>query len=370
MFFPTRQDAGMAIDPKPAKGRGAVTNPTGRFEPNLRVPDDDGWDAHEDDDFVPPALRTTVGRNASRSVISRNNSPDVGFDQSINPYRGCEHGCIYCYARPTHAYLGLSPGLDFESRLFAKDDAAALLERELAKPGYVCDTIAIGTNTDPYQPIERERKITRGILEVLSRCNHPVSIVTKSALILRDLDILADMAARGLASAMISVTTLDPKLARRMEPRAATPPRRIEAIRALNEAGVPAGVMVAPIIPGLTDHEIEPILEACAKAGARGAGYTIVRLPYEIKDLFREWLQTHAPLRASHVERLIRDVRGGALNDSQFGSRMRGKGPYADQIRTRFKLARKRLNVDRGFPDLDTSQFRPPVPPGGQIPLF
>jgi len=355
---------------EPNKGRGAVTNPAGRFEPTRRVADDDGWGEHDDADFAPAPLRTTVSPDRSRSVITRNNSPDVGFSQSINPYRGCEHGCVYCYARPSHAYLGLSPGLDFESKLFAKHDAAAVLERELSRPGYRCDVIALGTNTDPYQPIERERQITRRILEVLARCNHPVSIVTKSALILRDLDILGDMAARGLASAMISVTTLDRGLARRMEPRAATPSRRLEAIRALNEAGVPAGVMAAPIIPGLTDHEIEPILAAAGRAGACAAGFTLVRLPHEIKDLFRNWLAAHAPLRAAHVERLIRETRGGKLNDPDFGSRMRGTGPYAEQIRQRFSLACKRFGIPRRFPALDTAQFRPPSKPSAQLSLF
>lgn len=353
----------------PHKGRGATLNPTGRFEAAIRFETGDGWDS-ADPDFPPPDLRTTVGEDKSRSVISRNNSPDVGFDQSINPYRGCEHGCIYCYARPSHAYLGLSPGLDFESRLFAKSGAAARLRDELAKPNYRCDIIALGTNTDPYQPIERERKITRGILEVLASCNHPVSIVTKSALVLRDLDILGPMAARGLAAVMLSVTTLDRALARRMEPRASAPERRLAAIRELNEAGVPAGVMAAPVIPGLTDHEIEPILEAASEAKAAVAGYTLLRLPYEIKDLFRDWLARHAPLRASHVEKLVRETRGGRLNDPEFGSRMRGSGAYAEQIRRRFRLACARYGVPQEFPGLDTAQFRPPVPETKQLALF
>jgi len=356
--------------PKAAKGRGAVTNPAGRFEALAREAADDGWAGDDDPDFAPPPLRTTVTADASRSVITRNDSPDVGFERSINPYRGCEHGCVYCYARPSHAYLGLSPGLDFESRLFAKDDAAAILEQELARKGYVCDVIALGTNTDPYQPIERERRITRRILEVLARCDHPVSIVTKSALILRDLDILAPMAERGLASAMISVTTLERGLARRLEPRAATPARRLEAIRALAAAGVPAGVMVAPVIPGLTDHEIEPIVEAAGEAGARCAGLTLLRLPLEIKDLFREWLATHAPLRAAHVERLVRETRQGRLNDARFGSRMRGTGPYAEQIERRFALACKRFGIARDLPALDATRFRKPSVPSAQLTLF
>ena len=360
----------MPPDVKTNKGRGAPSNPTGRFEPTVRADFDDGWDDSADPDFEPAPLRTTVQPDKSRSIICRNDSPDIGFSQSINPYRGCEHGCIYCYARPTHAYFGLSSGLDFESRLFAKDDADVLLERELARPRYVCESIAMGTNTDPYQPIERERKITRRILEVLSRCNHPCSIVTKSSLVLRDLDILGPMAARGLVCVMLSVTTLDRSLARRMEPRAATPARRLEAVKGLSGAGVPVGVMVAPIIPALTDHEIEPILEAAAAAGARTAGYTLVRLPFEIKDLFREWLEKHVPLRAAHVERLIRDIRGGKLNDSNFGSRMRGTGPYAEQIKRRFNLACKRCGIPRSFPHLDTAKFTPPPRDRSQMALF
>ncbi len=370
MFFALGHNDAMPPELKPGKGRGAPSNPAGRFEPTARAAFDDGWDGYEDPDFTPAPLRTIVQPDKSRSVICRNASPDVGFGQSINPYRGCEHGCIYCYARPSHGFFGLSSGLDFESCLFAKDDADALLEKELAHPRYACETIAIGTNTDPYQPIERERKITRRILEVLARCNHPVSIVTKSALVLRDLDILGPMAARGLACVMLSVTTLDRALARRMEPRAATPSRRLEAMKGLNEAGVPCGVMVAPIIPALTDHEIEPILEASAQAGARCAGYTLVRLPFEIKDLFREWLERHAPLRAQHVERLIRDIRGGKLNDSNFGSRMRGTGPYAEQIKRRFHLACERFEFPRSFPVLDTTRFKPPPRDRAQMSLF
>lgn len=353
----------------PHKGRGATLNPTGRFEPAMRIETEDGWD-NPDPDFPPPVLRTTIAEDTSRSVIARNDSPDVGFDRSINPYRGCEHGCVYCYARPSHAYLGLSPGLDFESRILAKGRAPELLRRELARPGYRCDVIALGSNTDPYQPIERERKITRGILEVLAECGHPVSIVSKSALVLRDLDILGPMAERGLATVIISVTTRDRALARRMEPRASTPERRLEAIGALNAAGVPAGVMVAPIIPGLTDHEIEPVLEAASGQHAAAAGYTLLRLPYEIKDLFRDWLARHAPLRARHVEALVRETRGGRLNDPEFGSRMRGRGAYAEQIRRRFRLACTRFGIPRDMPGLDTGRFRPPVSDTRQLALF
>jgi DNA repair photolyase len=356
---------------EPKKGRGAVSNPAGRFEPNTRAEFDDGWNQVADADWTPPPLRTNVTEDKSRSVICRNDSPDIGFGSSINPYRGCEHGCIYCFARPSHGYFGLSTGLDFESKLFAKSDADKLLRKELANPRYVCDGgIAMGTNTDPYQPIERERQITRKILAVLSECGHPVSIVTKSALILRDIDILAPMAKRGLACAFVSVTTLDRNLARRMEPRAATPEKRLAAIRALNEAGVPAGIMVAPVIPGLTDHEIEPILEKAAEAKAQTAGFTIIRLPYEIKDLFREWLHTHVPLRASHVETLIREVRSGRLNDPNFGSRMRGTGPYAEMIAKRFRLARERFGIPKRGPTLDTSQFKHPAKDSAQLSLL
>ncbi|MEE9140536.1 MAG: PA0069 family radical SAM protein, partial [Alphaproteobacteria bacterium] len=315
---------------RPRKGRGAVSNAAGRFEPFQREAVDDGWgDGDDDDAWAPPPLATTVTTDHSRSIIATNESPDVPFERSINPYRGCEHGCVYCFARPSHSYLGLSPGLDFESRLFAKPDAAMLLEGELRRPGTQARVIAIGTNTDPYQPVERRLRITRGLLEVLSAFRHPVSIVTKSALIARDLDILAPMAERGLVSAMVSVTTLERGLARRMEPRAATPGRRLETIRALSEAGVPVGVMAAPMIPGLNDHELERILERAAEAGAAAAGYLLLRLPFEIKDLFREWLEAHVPAKAPRVLALVREVRGGRLNDPRFGARMRGTGPYA-----------------------------------------
>jgi DNA repair photolyase len=351
------------------KGRGARSNESGRFEPTARVAFDDGWSTEESEDL--PPLRTTVAVDATRTIIARNDSPDIPFDRSINPYRGCEHGCVYCYARPTHAYLGLSPGLDFESRLFAKPDAARLLERELRAPSYRCQMLALGTNTDPYQPIERQHEITREILEVLSAFSHPVGIVTKSALVARDIDILAPMAKRNLAHVFLSITTLDPVLARRMEPRAATPAKRLTTIQALVEAGIPTGVMAAPMIPALNDSELEAILEAAAKAGATGASYILLRLPLEIKDLFGEWLDAHYPDRSNHVLNLIRDTRGGALYDPQFGERMRGKGVYATLLAKRFAMAAKRLGLNqRERAPLDTSQFKPPPKAGDQLTLL
>ncbi len=367
------------------KGRGAISNPAGRFERETREAVDDGWahnatrvtdanagqdrDDDESDDVLPP-LATTVSIDSTRTIIARNDSPDVPFDRSINPYRGCEHGCVYCYARPSHAYFGLSSGLDFETRLFAKPDAARLLDAELRRPGYRVSPIALGTNTDPYQPIERELKITRQILETLQRFGHPFTIVTKSALVARDLDILAPMAARNLCRVFVSVTTLDPALARTLEPRAATPQRRLGAIGALSAAGVPTGVMAAPMIPALNDAELEAILAAAAAAGARSAGYTVLRLPHEIKDLFIEWLQTHAPLKASHVLSLVRETRGGRLNDPQFGSRMRGTGRYAELIAARFRLACKRLGLNKNDWRLDVGQFCPPPKDGEQLRLL
>ncbi len=347
------------------KGRGAVTNRSGRFE-TLRVePFDDGW---EDEPLPPP--RTTVQRDAARRVLSRNDSPDVPFEVSVNPYRGCEHGCIYCYARPTHAYLGLSPGLDFETRLFFKPDAARLLENELRAPGYRPAVIALGANTDPYQPVERTHEVTRRILEVLSACDHPATVVTKSNLVLRDLDILSAMARRNLVQVMVSVTTLDRGLARTMEPRAPTPARRLDAIRGLSEAGVPAGVLAAPMIPALNDPELEAILKAAADAGARSAGYVLVRLPLELKELFGEWLEAHRPLRARRVLNAIRDTRGGDLNSSDFGERMRGTGPYADMIAQRYRSACRRFGLDERGASLDLSRFRPPKRAGDQLDLF
>src|SRR5690606_1565444 len=323
------------------RARGAASNAAGRFEPYRREAESDDWDIPEDDRL----LRTEVSEERPRSVLNPVSSPDIGFDRSINPYRGCEHGCVYCFARPTHAYLGLSPGLDFESKLFVKPEAAELLERELSAPGYQPKVIAIGTNTDPYQPIERRYKVMRRILEVLDRAGHPVGIVTKSALVLRDLDILARMAERKLAKVALSVTTLDPELARKMEPRAATPMRRLETLRRLSQAGVPTTVMVAPVIPALNDMEIERILDAAHAAGVREAGYVLLRLPLEVRDLFREWLDTNFPDRADKVFKLIRETRGGQDYDAKWGTRMVGKGPYAWLIGRRFHLACEK----RGF---------------------
>jgi len=311
-----------------------------------------------------------VSIDATRKIITRNDSPDISFDRSINPYRGCEHGCVYCFARPTHAYLGLSPGLDFESKLFAKPQAAALLERELAAPNYSPRTIAIGTNTDPYQPIEKQHQVMRRILEVLDRFGHPVGIVTKSALVLRDLDILSRMAQRNLVKVALSVTTLDPQLARVMEPRAATPARRLEALRQLSEAGVPTSVMVAPIIPAINDAEIERILDAAAAFGVKGAGYVLLRLPLEVRDLFREWLTANFPDRYRHVFKLIRDMRGGKDYDSTFGKRMTGAGPIAWMIGRRFEAACEKLNLNKTRARLTTEHFSPPRSQAAQLNLF
>ena len=354
----------------PTKGRGAVTNQTNRYERLIAQPVDDGWQGADTEDDLPP-LRTTLIRDTSKTVIARNNSPDIPFEQSINPYRGCEHGCVYCFARPTHAFLGLSPGLDFESRIPFKPEAARLLEKELRRPSYKCSVIAIGTNTDPYQPTEKSLRITRSILEVLSAFNQPVGIVTKSALVLRDLDILAPMAERGLAQVCVSVTTLDRTLANKLEPRAATPGRRIETIGTLAAAGVPTGVMAAPMIPALNDHEMEKILQTARQAGAQIASYILLRLPLEIKDLFVEWLEVHAPDKARHVMSLIRDTRNGKAYEAEFGSRMQGTGEYAALLKKRFGIASRRLGYDaiERF-ELDTSQFRPPLARDGQLSLF
>jgi DNA repair photolyase len=379
------------VDPLPAqprKGRGAISNPKSRFDREERVAIDDGWaptvsaapqggiadaglpaDGADLDEELPP-LVTQLQRDHSRSIIAHNQSPDVPFAQSINPYRGCEHGCVYCFARPTHAYLGLSPGLDFETKIFAKPEAARLLAAELRDPRYRVQAIAMGTNTDPYQPIERSAKITRSILEVLRDFAHPFTIVTKSALVTRDLDIIAPMAARRLCKIFVSVTTLDRALARAMEPRASTPPKRIAAIKALADAGVTVGIMSAPMIPALTDSEMEAILEAGRDAGAVSAGYTMLRLPYEIKDLFSEWLEAHAPLKAKHVLSLIRDVRGGRLNSSEWGERMRGAGPFADLLAKRFRLACARLGLNKHDWSVDTTQFKPPPQAGDQLRLL
>lgn len=365
-FDPTGVTDGDALPDRARKGRGAVSNRSGRFERESRVAVDDGWGPDDD----PPPLRTTVGVDSSRSVIARNSSPDVPFDRSINPYRGCEHGCVYCFARPTHAYLGLSPGLDFETRLFAKPEAAGLLAAELRKPGYRPALIALGTATDPYQPIERERGLTRAVLEVLSAFGHPVGIVTKSALVLRDLDILAEMAARNLAQVAISITTLDRDLARHMEPRASTPARRLAAVEALTKAGVPVHVLMAPIVPAVNDPEIEAVIEAAARAGARGASFVLLRLPHEIKDLVGEWLAAHYPDRARRVLSLVRQTRGGALYRATWGERMRGTGPYADLVERRFSAALKRFGLSRKPVEMDLTQFRPPPAKGDQLSLL
>jgi len=356
-----------ATDPRLLKGRGARSNDSSRYDSERRVGFDDGW---VQDDEPPPPIKTEVHRDATRTIIARNTSPDISFNQSINPYRGCEHGCIYCFARPTHAYLGYSPGIDFESKLLVKPDAAKLLEAELRKPSYQPQVIAMGTNTDPYQPIERQMKITRGVLETLAAFNHPVGIVTKSALVLRDVDILAPMARKGLASLTLSVTTLDRDLARNLEPRAATPPRRLETICRLAEAGVPVGVLAAPMIPALNDAEMEAIFEASAEAGATAAGYVLLRLPLEIKDLFAEWLAAHAPGKAQHVLSLVRQTRRGNLYVDEFGERMRGHGPYAELLQRRCKLALKRLGLEHRRVKHRTDLFKVPPRKGQQMTLF
>ena len=358
--------AGALVERERRRGRGAQSNASGRYEPLARVAFDDGWQTLEE---LPP-FSTSVSVDASRKVITRNESPDIGFDRSINPYRGCEHGCVYCFARPTHAYLGLSPGLDFESKLFVKPDAPALLERELSAPNYTPRTIAIGTNTDPYQPIERRYEIMRQILEVLEQAGHPVGIVTKSTLVVRDIEILARMAKRNLVKVAISVTTLDPKLARIMEPRAPTPSRRIEALRQLSAAAVPTAVMVAPIVPAINDAEIERILDAAAAVGVSGAGYVMLRLPLEVRDLFREWLMANYPDRYRHVFKLIREMRGGKDYDSTWGRRMKGSGPYAWMIGRRFEVACEKLGLNEEKVKLTTEHFRPPRPSAVQLDLF
>jgi len=353
--------------PLPIRGRGARSNASGRFEADTVEAFDDGWTT---DDAEPTQFRTTVTAEQARVIISRNDSPDIGFSASINPYRGCEHGCIYCYARPAHAFMGLSPGLDFESKLFFKPHAASLLEAELRNPRYRPERIHIGGNTDPYQPEERKLRITRGLIEVLLRFRHPFSVITKSALILRDLDLLAAAGRERLVRVAISVTSLDRKLARSMEPRAATPEKRIEAIRKLTAAGVPVTVMFAPAIPGLNDHELEVVLERAAQAGATGAGYVALRLPLEIKDQFREWLESDHPDRARRVMSLVRQMRGGKDYDAQWGSRIRGEGPISDLLNARFKAARKRYGLEGPRLPTDISRFRVPPRTGDQIDLF
>jgi DNA repair photolyase len=358
--------SGMRIEIDRRRGRAAGINPAGRFETQERVAFDDGWQTLED---MPP-FRTEVQVEKPRTVITRNDSPDIPFDRSINPYRGCEHGCIYCFARPTHSYMGLSAGLDFEAKLFAKPDAPRLLERELSKPGYKVKPIAIGTNTDPYQPIEREWRIMRQVLEVLDKANHPVVIVTKSALILRDIDILKSMAERGLVKVGISVTTLDRKLARTMEPRASTPAKRLEAIKALSDAGIPVAIMMAPVIPALNDHEIERILDSGKAAGASEASYVLLRLPLEVSPLFRDWLLQNYPDRYRHVMSLVRSMRDGKDYDAEFGKRMKGAGPYAWQISRRFEMATKRLGLMRRSLHLREDLFLSPNSDGVQLSLL
>lgn len=357
----------MPPTPLPTKGRGARSNATGRHEPTTTEAFDDGWTP---DDEPATQIRTILTPEHARTIIAKNTSPDVGFDRSINPYKGCEHGCIYCYARPSHAWMGLSPGLDFESRIFFKPEAARLLEQELSARRYVCKRIHIGGNTDPYQPVERELKSTRGILEVCRRFNQPFSIITKSNLITRDVDILGPMGRERLASAFVSITTLDRRLARAMEPRASTPAKRLEAISRLAEAEVPVGVGFAPVIPGLNDHELEAVLEAAAKAGATTAMYVTLRLPLEIKDLFREWLSEARPERAARVMSLVRQTRGGKDYDADWSQRMKGTGPVAELIGARFKAAVKRYGLDGPRHELDVTRFRVPADARPQLELF
>ena len=363
---PNEEMLGTGVDRERRRGRGTLSNASGRYEPTARIAFDDGWQSIEE----LPAFETSVTEEKARKIITRNDSPDIGFDLSINPYRGCEHGCVYCFARPTHSYMGLSSGLDFETKLFAKPDAPELLERELSAPNYSPRVIAIGTNTDPYQPIERKYEIMRGILEVLERAGHPVGIVTKSALVTRDIDILSRMARRNLAKVAISVTTLDAKLARTMEPRASTPSKRLEALRQLSEAGIPTTVMVAPVIPALNDSEIERILDAAAHAGVKEASYVLLRLPLEVRDLFREWLMANYPDRYRHVFTLIRDMRGGRDYDSQWGTRMKGTGPMAWMIGRRFEIACEKLGLNKRRSKLTTEHFARPKRSGEQLSLF
>lgn len=346
------------------KGRGAGSHLPGRFERTVSQAEDDGWHPDDSEEFAAPRLRTQVSEETARSIISRNQSPDVGFAQSVNPYRGCEHGCSYCFARPSHAYLNLSPGLDFETRLFAKTNAPELLRRELAKPGYVPSPIALGINTDAYQPIERKLQLTRRLIEVFAETRHPFSLITKNALVERDLDLLAPLARDNLVSVHFSVTSLDPRLSARLEPRASAPHARLRAMRTLHEAGVPVGVMVAPVIPWINDHALEAVLEATRAAGAESAGYVLLRLPHEVAPLFRDWLQAHHPDRAAHVMSTVQQLRGGKDYDSTFGKRMRGEGVYADLLARRFALAHKRLGyAESPRRRLDCSHFVKPLPP-------
>ncbi len=372
-YLPTDLDA--PLPDQARKGRGAVSNRTNRYEKEVRLATDDGWSGVPDEDEMLPPLRTTLVKDASRTVIARNTSPDVPFDRSINPYRGCEHGCVYCFARPSHAWLGFSPGLDFETRILFKPEAAKLLRKELSDPKYRCRMIAMGTNTDPYQPAERHMQITRSILRTLADFHHPTGIVTKNHLITRDIDVLKELAQDDLVECFLSVTTLDPELARTMEPRASTPRRRLDAIEALANAGIQVGVMAAPMIPALNDHEMEAILEEAHRRGARRAAYVVLRLPLEIKDLFREWLEAHVPDRAARVMSLVRQMRGGRDYDPEWGQRMKGDGPVAQLLAQRFDRACRQLglNVDRFR--LDTGKFKVPADAiaernGGQLSLL
>ena len=366
----TSADADVArrvlIPPRRTRGRGAQTNASGRFERQQREAVDDGWEIEEE---LPP-IETHEHFEKAQTIITRNDSPDIGFDRSINPYRGCEHGCSYCYARQTHAYLGLSAGLDFEREIFIKTNAAELLRRELGNPRYRCKPIAMGTNTDPYQPVERKHRIMRQILEVLLETRHPVTITTKSALIVRDLDILTEMAKLNLVTATIAVTSLDHKLSRLLEPRAATPSRRLEVIRLLSAAGIPVSVNLAPMIPAINDHELERILDAAKAQGAQAASMILLRLPGEVRDIFREWLFRHRPERLRHVMSLIRDTRGGRDNDPRFGSRMRGDGPYAVMLKQRFDKGLERYGLKTRLPSLCTDLFAPAREPDSQLRLF
>ena len=358
------------MKPAPRKGRGAVISPDGRFDAWRREAADDGWWNDEDD---AASMATELIVDSAKSVITYNSSPDIPYDRSINPYRGCEHGCAYCFARPSHAFLGLSPGLDFETKIAYKADAADCLRKELAKPGYVCRPVALGINTDAWQPVERRLRVTRGILEVLAEAGHPLTIVTKSALILRELDLLAELAQAGRVHVAVSITTLDAGLARAMEPRAPSAQRRLAVIAALAAAGIPTAVMVAPLIPALSDHELERILAAAREAGASSAGYILLRLPHEVKPLFRAWLDSPRPGRAEHVYSLMRQLHGGREYDSRFGTRQRGSGPLAEIIAQRFRIATRRLGLDAPSPPLDTTGFRPPpvsASPPPQMTLF
>ena len=355
--------------PRISKGRGAISNQNSRFDDFSREHADDGWVSSGTDESQ-SVVKTEIYDDTSRTIITRNQSPDVPFDRSVNPYKGCEHGCVYCFARPTHAYLGLSPGLDFETKLFVKKEAPTLLKKELSKSGYQPATMALGANTDPYQPVERKLQITRQLLEVLRDFHHPVAIVTKSALIERDIDILAYMAKQGLVQVAVSVTTLSPELSRHLEPRAPTPSRRIEAIQALHKAGIPVGVLFAPVIPSLNDGEMESVLQTCTDAGSQFAGYVMLRLPHEVKSIFKEWLEHYASLKAKRVMNILREIRGGKEYQSQFGVRMKGCGNYADLIAKRFQLACRRLGLNKARLALDSSQFRVPAAKGKQLNLF